>query len=116
MSKRSRYVCQACGTVSGKWSGKCDDCGAWNSIVEEIVPDVVGPKSTSAARGRVLKTESLAGKAPMLRRLVSDIREFDTVTGGGTVPGAAILVGGEPGIGKSTLLLQVVGQAALHEK
>ncbi len=112
MSKRSRYVCQACGTVSGKWSGKCDDCGAWNSIVEEIVPDVVGPKSTSAARGRVLKTESLAGKAPMLRRLVSDIREFDTVTGGGTVPGAAILVGGEPGIGKSTLLLQVAGALA----
>ena len=111
MSKRSRYVCQACGAVSGKWSGKCDDCGAWNSIVEEMVPEAA-PRSTSADRGRVLKTESLDGAAPILRRLVSDIREFDTVTGGGTVPGAAVLVGGEPGIGKSTLLLQVAGALA----
>ena len=113
MSKRSRYVCQACGSVSGKWSGKCDDCGGWNSIVEEVIPDA-GPKSTTADRGRALKTESLAGAAPVLRRLTSDIREFDVVTGGGTVPGSAVLVGGEPGIGKSTLLLQVA--AALARK
>ncbi|MBM3507968.1 MAG: DNA repair protein RadA [Alphaproteobacteria bacterium] len=111
MSKRSRYVCQACGAVSGKWSGKCDDCGAWNTIVEEVVPEAA-PKSTSAAQGRALKTEALSGAVTQLRRLEAGIREFDVVTGGGLVPGSATLVGGEPGIGKSTLLLQVAGALA----
>ncbi len=111
MSKRSRNVCQACGAVSGKWAGRCDACGAWNTIVEEVVPETA-PKSTSADKGRALRGESLAGEAKQLQRLHSGIREFDVVTGGGLVPGSATLVGGEPGIGKSTLLLQVAGALA----
>jgi DNA repair protein RadA/Sms len=111
MSKRSRFVCQSCGAAAGKWSGKCDACGAWNTIVEEVVPEAA-PKSTSAAQGRALKSESLAGATAELTRLQSGIREFDVVTGGGLVPGSATLVGGEPGIGKSTLLLQVAGALA----
>ena len=111
MSKRSRHVCQACGTVTGKWSGRCDACGAWNTIVEEVVPEAA-PKSTSADKGRALKGESLDGATKHLQRLHSGIREFDVVTGGGLVPGSATLVGGEPGIGKSTLLLQVAGALA----
>ncbi len=111
MSKRSRHVCQSCGAVSGKWAGKCEACGAWNTIVEEVVPEAA-PKSTSAAHGRALKSETLSGAARELRRLESGIREFDVVTGGGLVPGSATLVGGEPGIGKSTLLLQVAGALA----
>jgi DNA repair protein RadA/Sms len=114
VSKRSRHVCQSCGAVSGKWAGKCEACGAWNTIVEEVVPEAT-PKSTSAAHGRALKSEDLAGAAAELKRLQSGIREFDVVTGGGLVPGSATLVGGEPGIGKSTLLLQVAGALAKHK-
>ncbi len=112
MSKsRSRYVCQACGAVAGKWSGRCESCGAWNQIVEEqVVEGRIGGVATAA--GRALPTESLSGQSPTFRRLPSGIGEFDGVVGGGLVPGSAVLVGGEPGIGKSTLLLQVAASIA----
>ena len=114
MSKRSRHVCQACGAASGKWAGRCDACGAWNTIVEEVVSEA--PRTTSAGRGHAIAGEALDGAAATLRRLESGIREFDVVTGGGLVPGSALLVGGEPGIGKSTLLLQVAGSLAKQGK
>ncbi len=106
----SRFVCQTCGAVHRRWSGKCDDCGAWNSIVEEAVAEAL-PKSV-AGGGRKIDFVALSGASSGERRFVSGIGEFDRVAGGGLVPGSATLVGGDPGIGKSTLLLQVTAALA----
>jgi DNA repair protein RadA/Sms len=108
----SRFVCQTCGAQHRKWSGKCDDCGAWNSIVEEAVGQAL-PKSV-ATGGRKIDFVALSGAPVDEKRFVSGIGEFDRVAGGGLVPGSATLVGGDPGIGKSTLLLQVA--AALSQQ
>jgi len=109
----SRFVCQQCGSVSARWAGKCDSCGAWNSIIEEVAPDSV-PKGLSGKSGRRIDLVGLQGAAAPPPRLVTHISELDRVAGGGLVPGSAILVGGDPGIGKSTLLLQAV--AALSQQ
>jgi DNA repair protein RadA/Sms len=108
-----RYVCQECGAVHRKWMGKCEACGAWNAIVEEL-PRAKAPGGLKAGRtrGPVLAFEGLTGASETPARLTTGIAEFDRVTGGGLVPGSAILVGGDPGIGKSTLLLQVTGALA----
>ncbi len=104
--KRSVYRCSECGADSPKWAGRCDQCGSWNTFVEEIVEQ---------ARGTGLRARGVAGADAMrlqdlpaqrLPRLQTGLQEFDFVLGGGIVPGSAVLVGGEPGIGKSTLLLQ----------
>ena len=108
-----RFVCQSCGAVHGKWSGRCGDCGVWNTIVEEA-PGDAAPRGLGAGRGRKLAFAPLAddtGGPPLARRLTG-IAEFDRVTGGGLVPGSAVLVGGDPGIGKSTLMLQVAAGLA----
>ncbi len=102
---KSRFVCQSCGAVHPRWTGRCEGCGGWNSITEEQVSDG-GPRSVSSG-GRRIEIASLAGEASKTERLVCGIGEFDRVTGGGLVPGSAVLIGGDPGIGKSTLLLQV---------
>ena len=103
-----RYACQQCGAVANRWSGKCDACGAWNSIVEEA-PVTITPKGLGGgAKGRSLDLVSLEGETEDAEHLPCGIVEFDRVCGGGLVPGSALLVGGDPGIGKSTLLLQVV--------
>jgi DNA repair protein RadA/Sms len=109
---KTTYVCQACGAVSPRWQGRCESCGEWNTIVEEIVDSGVGagPKSAIAG-GRPVELLALAGETETAARVVSGIAELDRVTGGGFVVGSAVLVGGDPGIGKSTLLLQ--GAAAL---
>lgn len=101
------YVCQTCGTVHGKWAGKCEGCGGWNTIVEEAANDAV-PKGLGKAKGRVIDFVQLAGITENAPRRVTGIAEFDRVTGGGLVPGSTLLIGGDPGIGKSTLLLQAV--------
>ncbi len=107
----NRFVCQSCGSVTGKWAGRCESCGAWNSISEEAGSGSSGaPKS--AGRGRKLETGSLATIEAEPPRRLSGIGEFDRVCGGGLVAGSAILVGGDPGIGKSTLLLQVTAALA----
>jgi DNA repair protein RadA/Sms len=112
MAKReNRYVCQECGGVHAKWMGKCEACGAWNSIVEEAAPESA-PKGLGPKPGRRLDFHSLEGRAEREPRRVSGIAEFDRVCGGGLVNGSAILVGGDPGIGKSTLLLQVMAALA----
>jgi DNA repair protein RadA/Sms len=112
MAKISRaFVCQACGAITARWSGKCASCGEWNSIIEEAAPSgspalvaIKGGKGRSAARVASLETLSEATlDAP---RLPTGIAELDRVLGGGLVPGSAVLVGGDPGIGKSTLLLE----------
>ena len=107
----SRFVCQQCGSVTNRWMGKCEGCGAWNSIVEEASRDEV-PKGLSGKAGRRIEFVGLEGRAEPVPRLVTGIGELDRVTGGGLVAGSALLVGGDPGIGKSTLLLQAVAALA----
>jgi DNA repair protein RadA/Sms len=109
---KTSYVCQACGAVSARWQGRCESCGEWNTISEEIVDSGVGagPKS-AVAGGRPVELLPLAGETETASRVTTGIAELDRVTGGGFVMGSAVLVGGDPGIGKSTLLLQ--GAAAL---
>jgi DNA repair protein RadA/Sms len=109
---KTSYLCQACGAVSAQWQGRCEACGEWNTISEEIVDSGVGagPKSATAG-GRPIELLTLAGETETAARVVTGIAELDRVTGGGFVMGSAVLVGGDPGIGKSTLLLQ--GAAAL---
>ncbi len=112
MAKTSaQFACQSCGATSSKWSGRCDSCGEWNSIVEEAVTEAT-PKGLGSARGRKVALVSLAGESHPPPRFQTGVAEFDRVCGGGLVPGSAVLVGGDPGIGKSTLLLQVVGGLA----
>ena len=100
------YVCQECGTNQVRWSGQCDTCGEWNTIVEEAAQDTT-PKGLTSKKGRKIDFVGLKGSEKPLPRMKSDITEFDRVCGGGLVPGSAIMVGGDPGIGKSTVLLQV---------
>ena len=99
------FVCQQCGATSPKWSGRCDDCGAWNTLAEERNEAPSGPGKRSQGRRISLESLDLAPDTKPLPRHLSDISEFDRVSGGGLVPGSATLIGGDPGIGKSTLLL-----------
>ncbi len=114
------YVCQSCGAVSAKWAGQCVACSAWNTLVEEAQsrpPGALSPAKSSSIRGvkpRGLAFEALAGEAAPPPRLTTGLEEFDRVCGGGVVPGSAILIAGDPGVGKSTLLLQVCASAALR--
>ena len=110
---RVSFVCQSCGNVTTKWSGKCDACGAWNSISEETASSAppIG-KGAKSSRGKKIDLTSLSGNAPEPQRAVTGIHEFDRVLGGGLVPGSAILIGGDPGIGKSTLLIQAAASIA----
>ena len=114
------YSCQECGAQSQKWLGRCAECGAWNSLVEErAVPVTPGAGAAAAAAGARYSLAATAG--PQLyedidtvvsARLTTGIEEFDRVLGGGVVPGSLVLIGGEPGIGKSTLLLQAAAHFA----
>ena len=110
MAKAPAFTCTACGTAHRKWIGRCEACGAWNSIVEEA-PLSEGPKSLGG-KGRSIALTDLATNAAAPPRAASGIAEFDRVLGGGLVPASAILVGGDPGIGKSTLLLQATAAFA----
>ncbi len=107
-----QFVCQSCGSLSSRWSGRCDSCGEWNTIMEESGGAAGGPQRGKQGRGSPVQLVSLdsdLGEAP---RKSTGIGEFDRVTGGGLVRGSAVLVGGDPGIGKSTLLLQIAGKIA----
>lgn len=104
---RSQFVCQSCGALSQKWAGRCEACGEWNSIIEETGSSGIGAQQAIGARkGRVFALEGLDGENRPAPRIVTGIGELDRVTGGGFVPGSVLLLGGEPGIGKSTLLIQ----------
>jgi DNA repair protein RadA/Sms len=105
---QANYVCQACGAVSAKWSGRCEACSAWNTIVEEKAAIPQGSFARKPARGRVMALEDLKTAEDAPPRRATGISEFDRVCGGGLVPGSAILVGGDPGVGKSTLILQAL--------
>jgi DNA repair protein RadA/Sms len=111
-----QFVCQSCGAVHGKWSGRCGACGEWNTISEEAQREAP-PRGLGAGRGhprgRVLDFHKLNQPGETEEpRTASGLSEFDRVCGGGLVPGSAILIGGDPGIGKSTILLQVVARLA----
>lgn len=112
MSKKNSniFVCQECGGVHQKWSGKCNSCGAWDSIVEELQES--GFTKTSAKDGKKLEFVALEGEARDVDRIQIGISELDRVLGGGLVAGSAILMGGDPGIGKSTIILQTAAMLA----
>ncbi|HEX3494699.1 MAG TPA: ATPase domain-containing protein, partial [Methylocella sp.] len=112
------FVCQNCGAVSQRWQGRCDACGGWNTIAEESAASGIGARATQGARkGRVFDLSSLIEKdhkaAP---RITTGIAELDRVTGGGFVPGSVILLGGEPGIGKSTLVIHACAALAAKDR
>jgi DNA repair protein RadA/Sms len=109
----TRFVCSACGNVTQKWAGRCEACGEWNSIAEEA-PLSQGPagKGLGAAKGRRMGLSDLRSDEPPPPRRSSGMGELDRVLGGGLVPASATLVGGDPGIGKSTLLLQAAASFA----
>src|SRR5512136_2809334 len=107
---RTQYVCQQCGRISSREMGRCPNCGAWNSMVEEIVADLPAPAASHALRGAAARSAprrlaEIGGDVD--ERLPLSMGEFARVLGGGVVPGSVVLIGGDPGIGKSTLLLQV---------
>ena len=111
----ANFTCQSCGASHTRWAGRCESCGEWNTLAEEATAEVVpkGIGSRGGKRGgRRLEFVSLAGKSKPQPRRLTGIEEFDRVCGGGLVPGSAILVGGDPGIGKSTLLLQAMASLA----
>ncbi|MFD1694518.1 DNA repair protein RadA [Roseibium aestuarii] len=115
MAKRSTsFVCQSCGAVSSRWAGRCDSCGEWNTIVEEQTGGGVGggPARGKPTKGRIVELVGLEGDAKEPLRIQSRVAELDRVTGGGFVRGSALLVGGDPGIGKSTLLIQAAAALA----
>ncbi len=106
----SQFVCQSCGAVSHKWAGRCEACGEWNTIVEESV--TATPKGLKPGKSKGLEIASLADTVAPHARETTGIAELDRVLGGGLVEGSAILLGGDPGIGKSTLLLQAAATLA----
>ncbi len=106
------FTCTACGAAHAKWAGRCDACGAWNTVVEEAPLGAAPGRPRVGVRGRAVPLVPLAGSEPAPPRHASGIGEFDRALGGGLVPGSAVLVGGDPGIGKSTLLLQAAAALA----
>src|SRR4051795_9615497 len=122
MARTTTYVCSNCGTGSAKWHGRCPGCEEWNTLVEErIAPAQAGPRGGggggpgggSSSRARALKPVRLADvEAPAVKRMVTGIGEFDRVLGGGIVPGSLVLIGGAPGIGKSTITGGALGNLA----
>ena len=120
MKPKAVFVCQECGAQSQKWLGRCPECEAWNSLVEErAVPTTPGAGAASASAGARYSLAATAGPrlyeeidTVVSARLTTGIGEFDRVLGGGVVPGSLVLIGGEPGIGKSTLLLQAAAHFA----
>jgi DNA repair protein RadA/Sms len=110
---RTNFICQNCGAVAPRWQGKCEACNEWNSLVEEAPSAGIGALAArNAKKGRIFVLEGLSGESQSAPRMLSGMPELDRVTGGGFVPGSVLLIGGEPGIGKSTLLIQVCAALA----
>jgi DNA repair protein RadA/Sms len=108
VARAQNFVCQSCGAASARWSGRCDACGAWNTLVQEGADT----RPRLSRKGRLFAVEPLKGEAHEAPRLGCGIAEFDRVTGGGLVRGSVLLLGGDPGIGKSTLLIEVAAAFA----
>ncbi len=107
MKDKAQFVCNNCGTIHNKWAGKCDSCNNWNCIEESSAITGIGARpNLKSIVGKEIVLTSLCGEIETLPRIKTNLGELDRVTGGGFVPGSAILLGGDPGIGKSTLLTQ----------
>lgn len=112
---RSNFVCQNCGASYPKWTGKCENCGEWNTLVEQIVETKgISAVARSHSRGKILKPQSMHSIAAedSVKRLPTGIADLDAVLGGGILPAGVMLLAGQPGIGKSTLLMQVAAHVA----
>ena len=115
---RTQFICQNCGASYPKWTGKCDNCGEWNTLVEQVAASqgksVVAKSATS---GHVLTPQTMQSIAveEAVRRMPTGYQDLDIVLGGGILPGGVILMAGQPGIGKSTLLLQVASEVGKNE-
>jgi len=110
---KSRFVCQNCGSVFSRWQGKCESCEEWNTIIEDLeIAGIGGGPGKATRKGRVIPLTSLGGETEQAPRVQANMPELDRVTGGGFVRGSAILLGGDPGIGKSTILLQAASSLA----
>lgn len=110
------YVCQSCGSVYPKWQGKCDSCGEWNTIVEEKKSSTEFSNISNKKQGNQIDFVTLNGESQTYKRLITSLSEINRVSGGGLVPGSVVLVGGDPGIGKSTLLLQICADIANKDR
>ncbi|MEP2736423.1 MAG: DNA repair protein RadA [Erythrobacter sp.] len=109
---KKRFVCQSCGSVSQKWQGQCADCAEWNTLVEDAPATVFSQKHDLSSGGRAVQFVPLDAPTKLPERRKTGSGELDRALGGGLVPGSAILMGGDPGIGKSTLLLQTAARIA----
>lgn len=111
---KSQFVCQNCGAVHSKWSGRCDNCGEWNTLTEQLVEVGKSTVAKASSSGKVLKVQSISeiSREETAPRMGTGVSDLDLVLGGGILPGAVILIAGQPGIGKSTLLLQVTAHIA----
>ena len=112
---RTQFVCQQCGAVSGKWSGRCDNCGEWNTLVEQISNNTgTSSVAKAASSGKLLKVQSIKDvqSDDTSSRMKTGVKDLNDVLGGGVLPGSVVLLAGQPGIGKSTLLLQVTAHIA----
>jgi len=115
VKSKTNFVCQNCDTTYGKWAGKCENCGEWNTLVEQVIASSgKSAVAKGAYSGRVLKTQSInsINSDDSTKRLTTGFKDLDDVLGGGVLPGGVILMAGQPGIGKSTLLLQVSANIA----
>jgi DNA repair protein RadA/Sms len=111
---KKKYVCQSCGSVSGRWQGQCADCSGWNTLVEDagVVVTPFSARHNLRGGGRAFELVGLDADVALPGRMSTGIKEFDRALGGGLVAGSATLIGGDPGIGKSTLLLQATAKIA----
>jgi len=113
---KTRYACAACGTITQRWQGQCPDCAEWNTLAEDAPLTIFSSRHDLSSGGRAIAFEALDAKTAPLRRRPTGLAEFDRALGGGLVPGSAILMGGDPGIGKSTLLIQAAAAIARSGK
>lgn len=118
VKSRSQFICQNCGATYPKWTGKCDNCGEWNTLVEQVMSGSgKSAVAKSASSGRVLMPQTMKSISveESTRRMGTGYKDLDEVLGGGILPGGVILMAGQPGIGKSTLLLQVANEIGKNE-
>ncbi len=115
---RTQFVCQNCGAVYAKWTGRCENCGEWNSLVEQMNQVSSGKSVVARSSGKILKTQSMSSIATedSIKRMSTGINDLDIVLGGGILPAGVVLLAGQPGIGKSTLLLQIASYVANKNK
>ena len=113
---KSQFVCQNCGAVTGKWAGRCENCGEWNTLVEQMASVAQSNVAKAGSSGKKLSVQSISqiSNDADNSRISTGVEDLDIVLGGGIVPGSVTLLAGQPGIGKSTLLLQVTANIAAH--